>query len=187
MRELCGAEFDAVEASFAHRAPADIRPYRTRFHGRLFFDAEHYAIGFMRSWLDGRPAGADAELQQLLKSQVDALDAKQGLRFPDQVRSVLRTSLLTGHASEAQIAAIFSMPKHTLSRRLESDGTGFRELVDECRFEIARQMLADTSLEVGEIGVALGYSRSSAFIRAFRRWSGTTPSIWRSNRDRGPF
>lgn len=181
LHALCGDGFEPVGVSFAHRIPSDIGPYRKLFRGPVYFDAEHYAVVFSRSWLDVSPPSADADLQQLLKSQVDALEAKQGLGFPDQVRSVLRTALMIDHASEEQIAAIFSLPKHTLSRRLERCGTGFRALVDECRFEIATQMLTDTSLDIGEIGAALGYSRSSAFIRAFRRWSDTTPSRWRAD------
>lgn len=183
LHELCGDGFPPVEVSFAHRIPADIRPYRKLFRGPLNFDAEHYAIVFSRSWLEVRPPSADADLQQLLKSQVDALEAKQGIEFPDQVRSVLRTALLIDHASEEQIASLLSMPKYTLSRRLQKHGTGFRELIDECRYGIARQMLADTSLGVGEISLALGYSRASSFIRAFRRWSGSTPAQWRVNHD----
>ena len=43
-------------------------------------------------------------------------------------------------------------------------------------------MLEDTSLDVGQIAEALGYARASAFTRAFRRWSGTTPALWRTKR-----
>jgi AraC-like DNA-binding protein len=43
-------------------------------------------------------------------------------------------------------------------------------------------MLEDTSLEVGQIAEALSYTRASAFTRAFRRWSGTTPAVWRAKR-----
>ena len=82
--------------------------------------------------------------------------------------------------SENQIATLFSMTTRTLSRRLESFDTGFHELVAECRFEIAQQMLENTSLNVGEIADSLGYSRASSFIRAFRGWSGTTPTQWRA-------
>lgn len=180
MRTLCGREFKPVEVSFAHRPPEDIEPFRKLFRVPLYFDVEHYAMVFSHHWLGVRPPNADTELQRLLKDQVDALKSKHSLELPDQVRSVLRSAILTRHASEDEIAALFSIPKHTLSRRLEKFGTGFHELVDECRFEIARQMLADTSLGVGEIGTALGYSRASAFIRAFRRWSDCTPAEWRA-------
>ncbi|MBK6351585.1 MAG: helix-turn-helix transcriptional regulator [Proteobacteria bacterium] len=72
------------------------------------------------------------------------------------------------------------MHSRTLSRRLEEFGTGFQQLVDESRFEIARQMLEKTALSVDQIAEAIGYTGASAFTRAFRRWSGTTPAVWRA-------
>lgn len=180
-RTLCGRDFRPVEASFAHRRPADTAAFRKFFKVPLYFDAEHYALVFSRDWLDVRLPGADKELHQLLQKQIEALEARHSLKFPDQVRKVLRSALLTGHQSEHQIAALFSMHSHTLSRRLKAFGTSFHELVDECRFEIAREMLRNTSLSVGEIGTSMGYSRASSFIRAFRRWSDMTPGQWRQN------
>jgi AraC-like DNA-binding protein len=181
MRTLCGADFRPVEASFAHRRPADTEPYRKFFRVPLYFDAEHYALVFSRDWLHVRLLGADDDLQELLQKQVEAFEAKHKLAFPDQVRSVLRSALLTGYHSENKIAALFSMHSHTFRRRLEASATNFHELVDECRFEIAREMLRNTSLSVGEISASLGYSRASSLIRAFRRWSGVSPGRWRQN------
>jgi AraC-like DNA-binding protein len=54
--------------------------------------------------------------------------------------------------------------------------------VDEGRFEIARQMLEDSAMEVSQIAASLDYADASAFTRAFRRWSGTTPAVWRTKR-----
>jgi AraC-like DNA-binding protein len=179
MRALCGPDFRPDEASFAHRRPADTEPFRKFFKVPLYFDAEHYALVFSRDWLDVRLPGADDELQQLLQKQAEALESRYSLELPDQVRKVLRSALLTGYHSENQIAALFSMHSHTFRRRLEASATSFHELVDECRFEIARGMLRNTSLSVGEIGASMGYSRASSFIRAFRRWSGVTPGEWR--------
>ena len=73
-----------------------------------------------------------------------------------------------------------SMHSRTLSRRLNDFDTGFQELVDEGRFEIARQLLANTALDVRQIAASLDYADASAFTRAFRRWSGTTPAVWRA-------
>ena len=179
MRTLCGPDFRPIEASFGHRRPADIEPFRKFFKVPLYFDAEHYALVFSRDWLDVRPPGADDELQQLLQKQVDVLESRYSLAFPDQVRQVLRSALVTGYFSESEIAALFSMHSHTFRRRLDASATSFHELVDECRFEMAREMLLNTSLSVSEISASMGYSRASSFIRAFRRWSGVTPGEWR--------
>ena len=56
---------------------------------------------------------------------------------------------------------------------------GYRAITNEIRFEIARQLLQDTEVPLGQIAAALGYSEASAFTRAFRRWSGHTPPAWR--------
>ncbi len=181
MRTLCGPEFRPAEASFAHGRPADISAFRKFFKVPLYFDAEHFALVFSRDWLDACPLGADHELQRLLRKQVAALEAEFSLELPDQGRKVLRSTLLTNHHSEAYIAELFSMRSHTFSRRLEVFGTSFHELVDECRFEIAREMLRSTSLSINEIGASMGYTRASSFIRAFRRWGGVTPGEWRKS------
>jgi len=111
------------------------------------------------------------------------LDVRYGNDFPEQVKSVLRTALVTGDASADRVGALFSMHSRTLNRRLNAFGTGFRELVDEGRFAIARQMLEDSAMEVSQIAALLDYADASAFARAFRRWSGTTPTRWRATRD----
>jgi AraC-like DNA-binding protein len=95
------------------------------------------------------------------------------------VRGVLQSAVLTEQGSADQVASIFSMHSRTLHRRLAESGTSFRKLLDECRFTIACQMLTDTDVNVGRITEMLSYADSSAFTRAFRRWSGTTPAQWR--------
>jgi AraC-like DNA-binding protein len=92
---------------------------------------------------------------------------------------VLRSSLSTGTVSAESVAGLFSMHPRTLARRLEDFGTGLRELLEEARYDAAREMLVHTSLDVGQIAESLGYARTSVFTRAFRRWSGTTPVAWR--------
>jgi len=89
------------------------------------------------------------------------------------------TALLTDQASVDQVASLLSMHSRALHRRLTAAGTNFRGLVDECRFAIACQMLADTDADVSKISNVLNYTAPSAFARAFRRWSGTTPAAWR--------
>ena len=183
MRSLCGPDFQALEASFAHRKPAEIKPFRQFFRIPLYFDAPQYALTFSRSWLDVRPPNADADLQRVLQKQIDALEAEHSDNIPDHMKDLLRSALLTGHCNEDKIAKLLGMGPRTLIRRLESAGTSFRELVDETRFELAQQMLEDSSLNVGQIAETLGYSRASAFSRAFRRWSGGTPVEWRARQD----
>ena len=182
MRTLCGPDWKPAEVRFAHRKPDDVRPFRQFFRSPLRFDTEQNAVVFAADWLDLRLPEADPELRRLLQQQIDVLEVTYGDDLPGQVRSVLRTALLTGHARSDQVAALFSIHSRSLSRRLKGFGTSFQELLDEGRFEIARQMLEDTRMEVSQIAMTLDYADASAFTRAFRRWSGTTPAQWREDR-----
>jgi AraC-like DNA-binding protein len=183
MRALCGPDWLPRQVQLAHRKPVDVQPFRRFFRAPLQFDAEQDALVMSAHWLRRRLPGADVGLQRLLQGQIDALAARHGDDFPGLVRSVLRTGLLTGHASADQVAALFSMHSRTLTRRLAGFGISFKALVDEGRFEIARQMLLNTSLDVSEIAASLDYADASAFTRAFRRWSGTTPAAWRAQEE----
>jgi AraC-like DNA-binding protein len=180
LRTLCGPDWTPSEVFFSHREPADAGPYRRFFQCPLSFDTARNALVFHASWLEHRMPSDDPALRTLLQKQVDALEAEQGADLPAQVRSVLRTALLTRHAGAEQIAALFSMHPRTLARQLEARGTRFQVLVDEVRFEIARQLLAQSRMDVREVAATLDYADASAFTRAFRRWSGTTPAQWRA-------
>ena len=80
---------------------------------------------------------------------------------------MLSSVLLTDDASVERVAALFSMHSRTFNRRLAAYGTCFKELADESRFELARQMLEESSYAVGDAADTLGYADASAFIRAF--------------------
>jgi AraC-like DNA-binding protein len=98
----------------------------------------------------------------------------------DDLRRMLRTRLLKDDCSAAKIASLFSMNRRTLNRHLRAEGTAFNILVNEIRFEIARQLLANSDMTFNQIAAALAFSEASAFTRAFRRWSGKTPTAWRA-------
>jgi AraC-like DNA-binding protein len=184
MRALCGPDWRPIEVWFAHRKPADVRPFRQFFHAPLRFDAERNTLVFSAHWLSLRLPVVDPELKRLLQKQIGAIEARHGEEFPDLILSVLRSALMTNQGSADQVAALFSMHSRTLNRRLGAFGTTFRALVDESRFEFARQMLEMTALDVSQIATLLNYADASGFTRAFRRWSGTTPAVWRTRRGR---
>jgi AraC-like DNA-binding protein len=98
----------------------------------------------------------------------------------EDLRRVLRTELLRDTCSAATIARLFSMHRRTLSRHLRTEGLAFRQVANEIRFEIACELLENTDMALSQVAAVLRYSEPSAFTRAFRRWSGQTPSAWRN-------
>jgi AraC-like DNA-binding protein len=179
MLALCGPHWKPIEVRFEHRKPNDLAPFHRFFQAPLRFDSDSNSLVFAASWLSRPLPAVEPELSRLLRDQIETLEARYRDEFPEIVRSVLRPALLANHGSADQIATLLSMHSRTLHRRLATSGTNFRALVDECRYEIARQMLGHTDSDVGHIAYVLDYADTSAFARAFRRWSGTTPSRWR--------
>ena len=74
-----------------------------------------------------------------------------------------------------------AIERRTLSRHLRMEGLAFRQVADGIRFEFACGLLENTDMALGQIAAILRYSEPSAFTRAFRRWSGQTPSAWRGD------
>lgn len=182
LRELCGSAWTPTEIWAMHRKPGNIEPYRDFFKARLRFNAEQYAIVFRASWLQRLLPEVDSGVRRLVQKQIDSLAVRHRDDFPEQVRAVLRAALLNGHANADQVAALFSMHTRTFTRRLQLYGVGYQQLVDESRFEVARQMLEDSDLDIRQIALTLHYSEARSFIRAFRRWSGATPARWRATK-----
>jgi len=185
MRGLCDPAWKPAEVWFAHREPQDVGPLRRYFQAPLIFDAEQFAVVFSDDWLRWPLPEADAEARRMLQKQIDSLEARHGDDFAEQLRGLLRTALLTGHGNADQVAALFSVHSRTLNRRLNACGTSFHQVRDQTCFEIARQMLELSNLEMTQIAAALDYADASAFTRAFRRWSGTTPARWREQHRAG--
>jgi AraC-like DNA-binding protein len=96
------------------------------------------------------------------------------------LRQMLRTKLPRGRCSADDMARNLGLHKRTLNRHLKAAGTGFRAVADGVRFEVARQLVADTNIPLAQISAALDFSEPAAFTRAFERWSGVSPSLLRS-------
>ena len=177
--DLCGNDFKPIEARFAHRQPEDVKPFQKFFQAPLSFNTDQYALVFSAKWLNRLVADTSPELLALLRKEINKLEIELADDLVQNVRTLLRTTLVTGHASANQIAELLSMHRRTLNRRLNAQGISFRKLADEVSFEISRQLLEDSDMEIVQIASLLGYSNASAFTRAFRRWSSTTPAVWR--------
>ena len=87
--------------------------------------------------------------------------------------------LTSGTPSAQEVARALGLSQRSLQRRLAALGLTFQGVVDETRHELARRYLDDPGKSVTEITFLLGFSEQSAFTRAFRRWSGMAPSIYR--------
>jgi AraC-like DNA-binding protein len=95
-----------------------------------------------------------------------------------RVRSMILTDLVRQPSFDS-IAERLKMSPRNLRRRLQEEGTSFRELVDEVRAQVAIKYVRDTSLSIEDVTYALGFNDASAFRHAFRRWTDAAPYEFR--------
>jgi AraC-like DNA-binding protein len=176
MRELCGSSWVPSEVLVAHAAPADANPYRRLFRSPVRFDSDVSALRFASHWLKRPVPNADPRALRNLENQASELPQ---LDLIEKVHRSLRVLLLSGVMSGDAIADTLAMHRRTLNRRLKAQGTTFRQVLEDVRFEAARQLLDSTNMKLDDIAAALAYAGVSPFTRAFRRRSGAAPGEWR--------
>ncbi len=178
MRELCGTGWNPTEVYLPHSAPADVSPLHGYFRSRLRFDSQFCAIRFPEAWMAQSVAGA--EPGRLRRARAQAAAAGEA-GFLEAVHRSLRTLLLHGKGSGADVAQALAIHRRTLNRRLRQKGTTFQRVLDRVRFAVAKELLENATVPLPRIAAALGYSETASFIRAFRRWTGATPGAWRES------
>jgi AraC-like DNA-binding protein len=87
-----------------------------------------------------------------------------------------------GYPEAAEVASQLGISERTLHRRLDSNTTSFRKLLDQIRSERATELLEKSTLPIERIAEMLGFSETSSFTRAFKRWKGCSPQQYRTQR-----
>jgi AraC-like DNA-binding protein len=175
-RELCGPDWRPDEVHLPYARPGETAPYRDYFRCPVHFDAERAEIRFPARALDRPLAAADAARKRALE--------RRAAELPEQdlallLHRSLRLLLLEGTVTGRSLAAHFAMHRRTLQRQLRRRGITFQAVLDEVRYDVARQLLRDTRLSGARVAAAIGYAEPASFTHAFRRWSGMTPAQWR--------
>lgn len=182
LRDLTQGAGQPLEILALRPAPAQLGSFRSLGTCPIRFDQPQNAMVFRAETLALALPGADAERHAAgVAALLAAIDA-QGHGVTGLVRHALRPMLLRGDAGFYEMAQQLQRHPRRLRRQLAEEGAVFEGLKEETRYSMARELLALTRLAAADIALSLGYASPSAFNRAFRRWSGTTPMAWRQNR-----
>ncbi len=173
-RRIPGAELwlDFPEPPQANRYAALKLPVR--------FDQPHSALICDRAFLDMQISSANPVMAEIGARQCD--DLLNQMQSRTGISQQIRRSLLRAHgkfSTQEEMAEHLNVSARTLRRRLGEEGTNYRQIVDEVRFELAKRYLQTSELSVSQIAELLAYEDPANFRRAFKRWSGASTQDWR--------
>ena len=123
----------------------------------------------------------DSVLRRFLETQADRILARLPQRngIAHAVQCALARDLTRGGERIATVARALAMSGRTLQRRLAAEGVSYQQVVDSARKEAAARYLTDSTLAISEVAYLVGYSEPAPFHRAFKRWYGMTPEMFR--------
>jgi AraC-like DNA-binding protein len=178
-----GQAFSAHRVALRHPAPADASPYETLFDCPVAFGADANRLLIGRAEADHPLPTGNRDLaaahDRILVEQLARLDKRNVVaRF----RASLLERMTSGEFSEEDIARDLHMSRRSLQRRLAEADAGYQSLVDDTRRDMALRYIRDPAKSATDITFLLGYSQQSVFTRAFRRWTGMSPSEYRSSK-----
>jgi AraC-like DNA-binding protein len=188
VRQLRSALQDEVaptEVRFATSPPADPSVLEHFYRAPLTFSRARTEIRFPSAWLQRPIPSANLELGSVLERYASSLaehlpadDASIG----ERVRAHLTRALRPQQATLTATARALAISSRSLQRALAAEGTNFRTVCDDVCSRLALFHLDERTLSITEIGLVLGFEDTSAFCRAFRRWTGTSPARFRLGR-----
>ncbi|HEY4056048.1 MAG TPA: AraC family transcriptional regulator, partial [Kofleriaceae bacterium] len=140
------------------------------------FDAPQDRLTFASDLLALPLHTASKPLAELLERRMKEIAPERAIDDPvlDRTRRTLGAMLEAGETDVKTLASRLGESTRTLQRALGQRNTSHSQLLDELRRQRAQELL-DAGLRVADVAQRLGFAAPSAFFRAYRRWTGTSP------------
>lgn len=171
-----GAPLSLVGVRFRHAEPPGAAAQRAFFGAPVAYGAGEDALDFAGEVagapMRARDPGLSGVLGRVLDEMLQALETQDLLV---DVKACIGALLRRGAPSLDEVARELSTSGRTLQRRLHESGTRFSDVVADVQRELSLAYLRDRKLSVGEVAYLVGFSDTTSFHRAFRRWTGDTP------------
>jgi AraC-like DNA-binding protein len=181
-RDMTRKRISPVRAEFMHGRPNAKVAYAEYLGCPVKFHAEWDALVYDAETMRLPVIGADSKLFKVLERACQKIlgptPKKQDLVH--DVRELVIDRLAKGGVSFDDVAREVNMSSKTLERRLAARGTTFSVLLDDMRSGLAKRYLSDTDLRLDQIAYLTGYSEPAPLVRAFKRWTKTTPMQFRA-------
>lgn len=183
LREVTESDFPLLSVDVSYPKPESriVKIFEKYFGCGLRFNQKYCQLNFERSVLEQVLPQRDSILVSSFIQQCEQLSEK--LCKPNQLSNRIELLIYSkpGHFTNIDtISGMFHLTPRTLRRRLQQEGTSFREIVNRSRQKLAEDLLKNTAMSVDDISNRLGYSEASNFSHAFKRLAGHSPKDFRA-------
>jgi AraC-like DNA-binding protein len=180
-RLSAGEDFNPLRVLLRRPEPSCAEQYTEYFRAPVEFEAGRDALLLPGDALTAPLPTANLEIahasEKVIQSYLAGLDRTE---IAVQVTAKLVDMLPSGEASEQAVADALHMSLRSLQRKLKAEGASYKTLLDSTRRDLAVQYVRSSRMSINEITYLLGFSEPGNFSRAFKRWTGNSPSEYRA-------
>jgi AraC-like DNA-binding protein len=177
---LAGEDWRPLEAHLTHPPPRNRKYYRGFFGCPIMFNSESDALVISARDLDRKIPSAHPLIANYLEKRVEAIGVRPR-QWDERVAEVVRALLNDGDCTVERVAEHFACTRRTIHRHLAECGTGFSEILDTERADLALRLIEDRSRPLATVAEMLGFSAQSAMARWFKGRFGRSVTEWRSD------
>jgi AraC-like DNA-binding protein len=179
MRLSTGRKITPVRIDFRHIPSEALGAYEEFFGCPIQWKSVSDTIWLHADDLEATNIGADASLSDFFDDYVRERFADES-SLEEKVMSAISARVVDGMPSLQQVSEALGYNERTLQRRLSRINLSYGQLLDRVRHQLASDLLRSRR-SIGDIAQTLGFSSATGFGRAFRRWTGQTPSAYRES------
>jgi AraC-like DNA-binding protein len=181
---LIDSRIPLTGAQFPFAAPKHHAVYKVLFSAPALFESAQAAIKFDASYLSLPLRRDEAALRHMLQRALPltVLQYRRDRLLVQRVRQALATQPADTHSAD-DLAALLAMSARTLMRQLKEEGASLQALKDEVRLARAQDLLLRTQRPIKQVAIAAGFQNEKSFMRAFKGWTGQSPTEFRRSRE----
>lgn len=183
MRWITGQRLNVTAVHFTHAQPDDLSQYQRIFECPVLFGQSMVELIFPASYSRLPIVQHDPVMRKMMDAHAEKLLAEFDHRdeFTSRVRTIIVKGLAIGEATLDEVARHLAITPRTLQRRMNERAETFKSVLDEVRRGLALTYIAQPSIDLAELAYLLGFSDQTAFQRAFKKWTGTSPGKYKKS------
>jgi len=180
---LLGQEINPSRIKFKHSQPDSLSEYRAITNCDIYFSQDVFEIAWPSEYMKLPLLQYDPIIQGMMDAYAEKLlnELYHDDDFINDIRDTIIHSMAGGEVSLEVVARQLALSPRTLQRRLNKCRVTFKKLLNNIRKELAFVYIVQPQIHLSELAYMLGFSEQTAFQRAFKKWTGVTPSKYRKS------